>query len=68
MSQTKKMRKIENSQSQSLWNVSISPGWTVEEVKILKLALQKYGIGKWRRIMDSQCLPGKNIGQIYMQT
>ena len=37
-------------------------------MQILKLALQKFGIGKWRRIVKSKCLPGKSIGQIYMQT
>jgi len=35
---------------------------------VLKLALQKFGIGKWRKIIESECLPGKHIGQIYMQT
>jgi len=30
--------------------------------------LQKFGIGKWKKIMESKCLPGKSIGQIYMQT
>jgi hypothetical protein len=28
----------------------------------------RFGIGKWRKIINSQCLPGKSIGQIYMQT
>jgi len=34
----------------------------------LKLALQKFGIGKWKKIMNSKCLSGKSIAQIYMQT
>ncbi len=62
------MRQIEHCQSKSLWNITLSPGWTIEEVSILKKALQKLGIGKWRKIIESQCLPGKSIGQIYMQT
>jgi len=32
------------------------------------LALQKFGIGKWKKIMNSKCLSGKSIAQIYMQT
>jgi hypothetical protein len=35
---------------------------------VLRLALMKFGIGKWKRILESKCLPGKSIGQIYMQT
>jgi hypothetical protein len=61
-------KKIEHHQSKSLWNYTLSPGWKPEEVQILKLALQKFGVGKWRRIVKSKCLPGKSIGQIYMQT
>lgn len=61
-------RKINHCESKSLWNYTLSPGWTDEEVSILKKALQKFGIGKWKRIMQSNCLPGKSIGQIYMQT
>ncbi len=37
-------------ESKSLWNYSLSPGWTKEEVEILKLALMKFGIGKWNQI------------------
>jgi hypothetical protein len=37
-------------------------------VQILKLALMKFGLGKWRKIVKSKCLAGKSIGQIYMQT
>ncbi len=61
-------KKIEHHQSKSLWNYTLSPGWKQEEVNILKLAIQKFGVGKWRKIVNSKCLPGKSIGQIYMQT
>ena len=61
-------KKIDHQQSKSLWNYTLSPGWKPEEVNVLRLALGKFGIGKWRRILDSKCLPGKSIGQIYMQT
>jgi len=37
-------------ESKSLWNYSLSPGWTQQEVEVLKLALQKFGIGRWRSI------------------
>lgn len=63
-----KKQKINTAGSRSLWNYTLSPGWTKEEVDILKLALQKFGIGRWKRIIDSICLPGKQIGQIYLQT
>ena len=34
-------------QSASLWNVAIQAGWSDLEVKILKLAVMKFGMGKW---------------------
>jgi len=46
--------------------ILLNPGWTEEEVSILKLALMRFGVGRWRKIVKSQCLPGKSIGQIYM--
>ena len=39
-------------ESKSLWNYSLSPGWTLEEVKVLKLALMKFGIGKWTKLVQ----------------
>lgn len=61
-------KKIEHHQSKSLWNYTLSPGWKPEEVNILKKAIQRFGVGKWKKIINSKCLPGKSIGQIYMQT
>lgn len=63
-----KKTKINHNESASLWNYTLSPGWSRAEVEVLKLALQKFGIGKWARIIRSKCLPGKSIGQIYLQT
>jgi len=63
-----KQRQITHCESHSLWNYTLSPGWTDGEVTILKKALQRFGIGKWKKIIESRCLPGKSIGQIYMQT
>jgi hypothetical protein len=54
--------------SASLWNCTLSPGWTHEEVNVLRLALMKLGIGNWVAIIDSGCLPGKNISQLNSQT
>ncbi len=56
------------SDSKSLWNYTLSPGWTNEEVDVLKIALMKYGIGKWKRIKRTNCLPGKTIAQMNLQT
>lgn len=47
--------------SKSLHNYTLSPGWTQEEVDILKIALMKFGIGKWKTIMKQGCLPSKTI-------
>lgn len=58
----KSKRSISHCESKSLWNFTLSPGWNLEEVSILKKALQKYGIGKWKKIIESKCLPGKSIG------
>ena len=68
MDKQKRKKHGAHNESKSLWNYTLSPGWSQEEVKILKLALQKYGIGKWRSIVNSECLPDKSIGQIYIQT
>ena len=33
--------------SKSLWNFALSPGWSKEEVDLLKIAIMKLGVGKW---------------------
>jgi hypothetical protein len=43
-------------------------GWTKDEVVALKLALEKFGIGRWVQIVDSGVLPGKLIQQLNGQT
>jgi len=63
------MKQIKNiHDSKSLWNYTLSPGWTENEVEVLKVALMKFGIGKWKRIKKSNCLPGKTIAQMNLQT
>mmetsp|Transcript_35203 Transcript_35203/g.76358 ORF Transcript_35203/g.76358 Transcript_35203/m.76358 type:complete len:339 (-) Transcript_35203:1771-2787(-) len=52
----------------SLWNFAPSPGFTKEEVCILKLALQYFGVGRWVQILDTGLLPGKLIQQLNGQT
>jgi hypothetical protein len=37
-------------QSRSLWNFTLAPGWDPKEVEILRIALMKYGIGRWKLI------------------
>jgi hypothetical protein len=54
--------------SQSLKNGTLAPGWRSDEVEVLKVALMKYGIGRWKKIMHSQCLPGKTPSQLSSQT
>eukprot|EP00347_Sterkiella_histriomuscorum_P017240 403350146 len=55
-------------ESKSLWNYALSPGWTPQEVDVLKIALMKFGIGKWTIIDKSGILPTKTIQQCYLQT
>lgn len=55
-------------ESRSVWNYSLSPGWTKEEVEVLKLLLQREGIGKWTSIVKTEALPSKTIQQMYLQT
>lgn len=50
------------------WNCTPSPGWTQDEVAILRLSLMKYGVGQWVKILDTGLLPGKMIQQLYGQT
>jgi hypothetical protein len=38
--------------SKSLYNLSLSPGWSVIEADTLKAALMKFGIGRWRMIEE----------------
>lgn len=59
---------LRSNDSASLWNCTLSPGWTQEEVNILRLALMKFGIGNWSKIVDSQCLVGKTVAQMNLQT
>ena len=54
--------------SQSLKNGTLAPGWRDDEVEVLKVALMKYGVGRWKKIMDSECLPGKTPSQLSSQT
>ena len=56
-----------SSDSKSLWNFSLSPGWTTEEVEVFGAALIKYGIGSWKIIINARCLPGKTVAQLYNQ-
>eukprot|EP01120_Amphizonella_sp_Union-15-10_P017200 TRINITY_DN9485_c0_g1_i1.p1 TRINITY_DN9485_c0_g1~~TRINITY_DN9485_c0_g1_i1.p1 ORF type:complete len:184 (+),score=26.58 TRINITY_DN9485_c0_g1_i1:57-608(+) len=54
--------------SPSLWNCSLSPGWKREDLQILRLALMKFGVGAWTKIVKSGCLPGKTPAQLNLQT
>ncbi|TPX67954.1 hypothetical protein SpCBS45565_g03506 [Spizellomyces sp. 'palustris'] len=54
--------------SASLWNCTLSPGWTREESDILRKALMRFGVGNWKDIMESGSLPGKTNAQLNLQT
>ncbi|PVU98298.1 hypothetical protein BB559_001692 [Furculomyces boomerangus] len=59
---------VRSNDSASLWNCTLSPGWTKDEVEILRNALIKFGIGNWTKIIESDCLLGKTIAQMNLQT
>jgi hypothetical protein len=59
---------VRSNDSESLWNCTLSPGWTEEESELLRRALMKYGVGNWAKIIDSGCLPGKTNAQMNLQT
>ncbi|KAJ2642704.1 hypothetical protein GGH99_008686 [Coemansia sp. RSA 1285] len=59
---------VRSNDSASLWNCTLSPGWTQEEVQILRKALLRFGVGNWMKIIESECLPGKTIAQMNLQT
>ena len=58
---------LRSNDSASLWNCTLSPGWSEEESEILRKALMKFGIGNWAKIIESGCLPGKTNAQMNLQ-
>jgi hypothetical protein len=50
------------------WNFTPSPGWTKEELHILRLCLMRFGVGQWLQILNTGLLPGKLIQQLNGQT
>lgn len=59
---------VHTGESKSLWNHTLSPGWTEEEQRVLYLCLQKYGIGNYKKILSNMHLPEKTMAQINNQT
>lgn len=58
---------VHTADSKSLWNYTLSPGWTDKEIEVFVAALQKYGVGRWTRITKERILPGKTVAQMYNQ-
>ncbi|OBZ85093.1 hypothetical protein A0J61_06856 [Choanephora cucurbitarum] len=58
---------LRSNDSASLWNCTLSPGWTDQESDVLRKALMKFGIGNWSKIIESGCLPGKTNAQMNLQ-
>eukprot|EP01084_Bolivina_argentea_P033812 62512_1 len=59
--------KLQNTNdSKSLWNYTLSPGWSSFDAHILRLAIIKYGCGAWRNI--GRHFPLKNCTQLNLQT
>eukprot|EP00826_Nyctotherus_ovalis_P038336 TRINITY_DN3585_c0_g7_i2.p1 TRINITY_DN3585_c0_g7~~TRINITY_DN3585_c0_g7_i2.p1 ORF type:complete len:222 (+),score=56.14 TRINITY_DN3585_c0_g7_i2:128-793(+) len=53
--------------SLSLWNNTLSPGWTNSEIEKLKVGIMIFGVGNWKEIR-SNLLPFKSKPQINLQT
>uniref|UniRef100_A0A7S2SJH1 Myb-like domain-containing protein n=1 Tax=Mucochytrium quahogii TaxID=96639 RepID=A0A7S2SJH1_9STRA len=58
---------LHSNDSKSLWNYTLSPGWTEREVQVFRIALMKFGLGRWTDIVKSRCLPGKTVAQLNNQ-
>ncbi|CDH60337.1 protein [Lichtheimia corymbifera JMRC:FSU:9682] len=58
---------LRTNDSASLWNCTLSPGWSQDESETLRKALMKFGIGNWSKIIESGCLPGKTNAQMNLQ-
>ncbi|KAJ2760176.1 hypothetical protein IWQ56_005551, partial [Coemansia nantahalensis] len=39
-----------------------------DEVQVLRKALMRFGVGNWMKIIESECLLGKTIAQMNLQT
>jgi hypothetical protein len=53
--------------SKSLYNITQSPGWSAAENKVLKLAIMKFGVGAWTKVMALGICPGKTNAQFNLQ-
>ncbi|PRP75806.1 hypothetical protein PROFUN_08800 [Planoprotostelium fungivorum] len=58
---------VRSADSPSLWNYTLSPGWTKEEIEVLRLTTMKWGVGCWVKLCKSNCLPGKSASQLNLQ-
>eukprot|EP01084_Bolivina_argentea_P145967 255709_1 len=63
---TTRSRLQNQNDSKSLWNYTLSPGWSGFDAHILRLAIIKYGCGSWRDI--GRHFPLKNCNQLNLQT
>jgi len=57
---------MSDADSKSLWNYTLSPGWTNEACEVLRKAVIKYGCGNWKGIEIH--FPNKTNGQLNLQT
>ena len=55
------------SHSGSLLNGSRNTGWSPQEERVFRLALLRYGVGSWTRIVRDGVLPGKTASQMVSQ-
>lgn len=59
---------IVSANSRSLWNMTLSPGWSEAEAEVLREALMFWGVGRWAAIAKARVLPGKTPAQLNLQT
>ena len=67
VSKMKKQELIEDKKIPKRY-LSGAKGWTEQETQQLELMLQKFGIGKWQLLIQSNLLPGKTISQMVSKT
>jgi len=67
MSLKLRQKKLLSADSPSLWNCTLAPGWSKEEVEVLTACIKKFGLGAWTKIMNSKSLPGKTPAQLNLQ-
>eukprot|EP00127_Corallochytrium_limacisporum_P000756 Clim_evm42s25 gene=Clim_evmTU42s25 len=58
---------VVSNDSKSLYNFTLSPGWSEFESQMLRRCAVRFGIGKWSDIIESGSMFGKSNSQLNLQ-